>query len=420
MSQMTARDLRGAVDSPLRLDEAARLAVLDACQILDTEPDRELDLLVAHAARVTATPIALISLVAETRQWFLARVGIAASETDRKISFCTHAIANRAPLTVRDARLDPRFANNPLVLGDPRVVFYAGWPLITHDGYALGTLCIIDHVPRELSKDQCDAMSLLARQVVLSLELRRAAARGGPAASPLAQLLEQQSAVENERRAQAQLAQLVVHDLKTPLTVIYGNLLYVLEDAKLDPDHTGALRDALAGVDRMQGMLIDLLDISRADNSDGKLLARRQPMDAATLVREIVGHGHAGHAKVVPKLEGSALPIVADSRLLSRVLTNLIDNAQRFAPAQTQIEVAARAVDGAVELSVADTGRGIPDRDKARVFEKYIQLDTASERTGRGLGLVFCQLAAEAHGGRIWVEDNKPCGARFRILIPDL
>lgn len=144
-------------------------------EVLDTVPEAVFDDLTELAARICAAPIALISLVDENRQWFKSRVGLSQTETARDISFCTHAILQTDLLVVPDATRDPRFADSPLVTTDPKVRFYAGAPLITPDGYALGTLCVLDHVPRELTADQRQALRVLARHVVSQLELRRQA-----------------------------------------------------------------------------------------------------------------------------------------------------------------------------------------------------------------------------------------------------
>src|SRR3974390_2333282 len=161
------------MSSPTLHSEKKRLKVLWQYEVLDTVPEELFDDLTELAARICGTPIALISLVDEKRQWFKSKVGTDVKETSRDVSFCAHAIKQAELFIVPDAAQDKRFANNPLVTSDPKIRFYAGAPLITADGYALGTLCVIDKVPRELRSDQKQALLILARHVVSQLELRR-------------------------------------------------------------------------------------------------------------------------------------------------------------------------------------------------------------------------------------------------------
>lgn len=154
-------------------NEAQRLNALREYRILDTEPEQAFDDLTLLAAQICGTPTALISLVDAGRQWFKSRVGLAATETPRDVAFCAHAILDAEPLIVPDAQKDERFAANPLVTEDPKIRFYAGAPLITSEGHALGTMCAIDYEPRQLTPDQTRALQALARQVIAQLELRR-------------------------------------------------------------------------------------------------------------------------------------------------------------------------------------------------------------------------------------------------------
>lgn len=153
--------------------ETARLAALRRYRILDTEPERAFDDLALLASQICQTPIALITLIDADRQWFKARTGLAATQTPRAVSFCTHAIQQHGLFVVDDARDDERFRDNPFVTGGPFVRFYAGAPLVTPEGHALGTICVIDAVPRSLTADQREALDALKRQVEAQLELRR-------------------------------------------------------------------------------------------------------------------------------------------------------------------------------------------------------------------------------------------------------
>lgn len=159
--------------TPVPANEARRLKVLWQYEVLDTVPEEIFDDLVDLASTICGAPMALISLVDESRQWFKARVGVNATETSRDVSFCAHAILQSDVFIVPDATQDARFKNNPLVVADPKIRFYAGAPLITPDGHALGTLCVLDKVPRELDANQKKALLVLARLVVTQLELRR-------------------------------------------------------------------------------------------------------------------------------------------------------------------------------------------------------------------------------------------------------
>lgn len=159
--------------APLPENEAARLEALHHYQILDTDSEQEFNDLTDLAAHICETPIALISLVDAHRQWFKSKVGIDATETPRDIAFCAHAILQSDVLLVPDTLADERFASNPLVRSDPYIRFYAGVPLIASEGYALGTLCVIDRVPRQFNPKQVEALRALGRQVITQMELRR-------------------------------------------------------------------------------------------------------------------------------------------------------------------------------------------------------------------------------------------------------
>ena len=162
-----------AMTAPIPPNETKRLKVLWQYDVLDTVPEEVFDDLTDLAARICEAPIALISLVDENRQWFKSKVGTTMGETARNDSFCSYAITQPGLFIVPDATRDPRFAKNPLVTSEPRIRFYAGAPLITPDGHALGTLCVLDKVPRKLRPDQKEALRILAHHVVSQLELRR-------------------------------------------------------------------------------------------------------------------------------------------------------------------------------------------------------------------------------------------------------
>jgi two-component system, NtrC family, sensor kinase len=153
--------------------EAARIAALNRYAILDSEPEETFDDLVILAAHICATPMAMLSLVDDHRQWFKSKVGVQVRETPRDSSICAHAIQQNELFIVPDTREDARFRENPLVVGEPHIRFYAGAPLVNEDGFALGTLCVVDRVPRELNEEQKDALKSLGRLALRQMELRK-------------------------------------------------------------------------------------------------------------------------------------------------------------------------------------------------------------------------------------------------------
>lgn len=190
--------------APIPANEEHRLARLLEYDILDTLPEQAYDDIALLAARICRTPIALISLVGRERQWFKAEIGLGTRETPRAVSFCAHALLGEEVMVVPDAEQDPRFADNPLVQGGPRIRFYAGAPLVSPDGAALGTLCVIDRQPRQLGEEEAQALAALARQVMAQLELRR-------------EVRERQRYQEQLEAANAQLKELAERDELTGL-----------------------------------------------------------------------------------------------------------------------------------------------------------------------------------------------------------
>lgn len=203
----------------METQEAARLGALRKYRILDTAPEEAFDDLTLLASQVCGVPIALISLVDEDRQWFKSRVGVAATETARSISLCTHAIEQPDLFIVEDTLSDDRFRDNALVTGAPHIRFYAGAPLLTRDGFALGTLCVIDRIPRTLAPAQLEALQALRRQAEAQLELRL-------------DLIELRTMLENEER----LGALVPYCSRCEFNVIIPASL----------EHVGRVRDGVA------------------------------------------------------------------------------------------------------------------------------------------------------------------------------
>jgi PAS domain S-box-containing protein len=185
--------------APVPHDEADRLTALSECAILDTAAEKDFDDFPNLASYICQTPIALVSFVDAARQWFKAKIGLEIDELPREVAFCAHAILKPDLFIVNDTFLDKRFAKNPLVVSEPHIRFYAGAPLVTSDGHALGTLCVIDRVPRQLSEPQKEALRMLARQTVTQLELRRNANMMGELYRKLDREIAERARAERER-----------------------------------------------------------------------------------------------------------------------------------------------------------------------------------------------------------------------------
>jgi len=297
------------MQAPVPDDEASRLLALRSMEVLDTDPESDFDDIVALASEVCAAPISLVTLVDADRQWFKAKVGLAADETSRDVSFCAHAILGKDLLVIPDATADARFADNPYVKSDPGVRFYAGAPLVTSDGYALGTLCVVDHHPHRLSLDQLRALRALARKVTEQLDLRRVSL---VSASPpilvdrdvdLAYLV---SMLVGELRPIASVRNIVVTLVAEGAPVVRADphrlsqaLDYVLFHAfraappggrlAVRVDATPAIRARYSGVSIVPAWLADL--------ADGQPAAEPVPAAVATVLRR---HGITGQVALDP------------------------------------------------------------------------------------------------------------------------
>lgn len=261
--------------TPIPFNEKARIRELHSLKILDTPAEQSYDELVQLAAQICEVPIALISLIDDTRQWFKAKVGLDVDETSREVSFCAHCIMDNEVLEVRDTFEDERFAANPLVTGDPKIRFYAGAPLYTKSGLALGSLCVIDRQPRQLTDAQRNALVILSKQVAAKMELRMANY----------ELSYKNRELEDAHASLKRLFQVIAHDLRSPFNGLLGITELLAKDFESfsDSDIQGLLTTLNESASETFVMRENLLEWSNLEL--GSMRFRPKPISLSELIR---------------------------------------------------------------------------------------------------------------------------------------
>jgi anti-sigma regulatory factor (Ser/Thr protein kinase) len=257
------------MEAAMEIREQARLQALQRYRILDTDPEKAFDDLTILAAHICETPVALITLIDSKRQWFKSKVGITISETPREVSFCAMAIQQPDLFVVPDASQDPRFSSNPFVIADPKIRFYAGAPFSSADGHPLGTLCVVDVVPRQLTANQENALLSLSRQVQAQFELRR-------------NLMELRSALKERDRAEAERDRTIL-ELQQALGHVQrlSGLLPACSACKLDVT-IPATPSAISGV--VDGVMQIVREMKCAEGNEYQVeLAMREALANAIL-----------------------------------------------------------------------------------------------------------------------------------------
>lgn len=402
------------ISAPETAQEGERQARLENYRVLDTSAETRYDDIAWLASYICETPIALVSLVDKRRQWFKARVGMPVQQTSREIAFCAHAIQSDGLFIVPDAQKDVRFATNPLVTQEPHVRFYAGAPLMTPDGHAIGTLCVIDAQPRTLTPEQMHALGALSRQVVAQMELTL----------QLREIEATNLALARTNRALNGFTSAVSHDLQEPLRKIQalGDRLEKLARPLLPTDLQDYLDRMLRAAVRMDSLIVNLLSYVRLQKPE----AKRLPIplgDIVNTVLEDMSERIADTGATVDVQE--TLPVVrANAVQMQQLFQNLLANALKFrrAGVAPQITVRGEVVgkgDGQFAVvTVRDNGVGFANEYAERIFEPFERLEARSRFEGTGLGLAICREIARQHDGTL-VADAKPGqGAAFTVRLP--
>jgi signal transduction histidine kinase len=398
------------------VNEKERLSKLKEYNILDTPAEESFDEIVKLASIICKVPISTISLIDEKRQWFKAKVGLADQETSREIAFCAHAINGDDLMVVNDAMQDERFFDNPLVTSDPDIRFYAGVPLITPDGNKLGTICVIDNVPRTLTDEQKFALQILAKNVITLLELRL---KNNNLSDTLTTLYTQSNEIERINNINTRLLSILAHDLKNPLGVIQQVTEMYIANQISHEDMDEIFIELKKNASNALTMLNEVLQwgTSQVEGkaTDFKMLniynIVQQKIEDYFLLLKSKGN------RLINECEED-LNFKADLNMMRFILRNLIMNANKFTK-DGIISVRTIDSDDFVEVIVSDTGVGMKPSQISRLFqwETRQSSDGTSGEKGTGLGLLICNEFVHKHKGRIWVESNLGKGSSFHFTI---
>ncbi len=391
------------------INENFRLEALKALEVLDTETEKEFDEITALANFICDTEVALISLVDKSRMWFKSKNGVSICETPRDNSLCSHAILNpETPLLVKDTREDERFNKETIQLEDKVVVFYAGIPLVNKDGFALGTLCVMDSKPRELSEKQLESLNSLAKQVIILFELNK----------KNNDLQKIQRKLKKKNEALKDFARVISHDLKMPLANIITttDLLKLLLDKKLDKESLQYFDYIKTSSFSMSGYISDVLDHYE---SESLIHNKPEKFSLNELLKEIIEL-----LSIKPDISLNFPendPILESNRsALKQIFFNLIGNSIKYNDKE-QIEITIDHNEDAnfYYFSITDNGMGIPENQIETIFDLFTTAGMAdrSGNKGNGIGLSTVKKIVENLGGSISVNSKEKIETTFNFCV---
>ncbi|GFD66964.1 GAF domain-containing hybrid sensor histidine kinase/response regulator [Alteromonas sp. KUL106] len=393
--------------APLPKNEDERLAELLSYDIIDTEAEKLFDDLTALASQICETPIALISLVDPNRQWFKSRVGLDAEETSREIAFCSHAILQEDVFEIPNATLDPRFHDNPLVTGSPDIRFYAGAPLITPSGHAIGTLCAIDKKPRRLTDAQKMSLQTLSKSVVAHLELRR-----------------KNRELERTSQFKSDFLSYISHEIRTPLNAIntFSHLLEA-EARKLNLPETFStpLSHVSQSGERLLEIVNSVLDINQIEAGKMRVMPRAVNLnDFFTHLFSLTKIRAEESGVLLSTTIETTMPktLFFDDTKFGQVALNILSNAIKFTAKDKSVKAQVKYKKGSLIFTVVDQGIGMSEEDQKRLFTPYERMKNAHKISGTGLGLNISKRLIELMDGSIKVSSKLNKGTRVSLSIP--
>lgn len=399
----------GYIQAPIPENEKERLKALGSYRVLDTLPEQSFDDLTAIAAHICNTPISLVSLIDFDRQWFKSHHGLDATETPRAQAFCAHAILSPDEVFhIPDAFEDERFRENPLATGAPHVRFYAGTPLVSPEGAALGTLCVIDHEPRNLSPKQLETLKALGRQVVAQLELRK----------KLMEVEDSKSRLIETNKDLETFTHVLSHDLKTPLRSLVTMAEWLKADCWNQINEQG--REYIQVIEDQSKKLIDLMASLKEFLSSSASDVVSAPIELEPFLQDVLNDVERKETLRL-KVEGNLKNLAVNQAALRQVFWNLLSNACKYSDKEiTEVTVSAEREGDLAVIKVTDNGPGIDPKYHTKIFEVFESLNThdrfGTPTTGMGLAIVRRLLKKQA--GEICVESSLGKGTTFVISLP--
>ncbi|CAN5639310.1 hypothetical protein BH10PSE6_BH10PSE6_12240 [soil metagenome] len=390
------------MEASRHIAEGRRVAALHSYGLLDTPREEEFDAIVKVVSTICGTPISVINLIDRDRQWFKAEIGLGVRETPLPASIRAHAILQPDLFIVPDTLEDRRFADNPLVTGNPHLRFYAGARLETPDGLPLGTICVLDYKPRQLDDSQQALLRLMAQQIMKLFELRRINATERQARTQAEVHAEATNTklVDAAREAglHEQFIAVLGHDLRNPLASIKAGTELLGKGAG---DSGEILRLMQGSVSRMSTLIDDILDFARGRLGEGIEIGRSD-VRVEPVLRQVIDElrGVASGRAIVADIRVDS-PIYCDAGRIGQLLSNLLANALTHGTAATPIHVSALGKGGRFELSVSNSGPPIPQAALDRLFQPFFRGEARSSQQGLGLGLYIAFEIARAHGGTL-------------------
>ncbi|WP_433610056.1 sensor histidine kinase [Dactylosporangium sp. CA-139114] len=399
---------------PIPDDEQERLRSLAGYGIVGGPPLPDLPSVVELAAYVCGVPNAVVNIISATQQIQMAAFGFEANTCSREDSMCAISMVEPETVVVRDATQDPRFAGNPFVTGEiDDVRFYASAQLRDRDGHVLGTLCVFDSEPHDLSAEQREGLDKLAKMVMDVMELHR---HGQMLEQALDKVHRTSRELQRSNSSLQHFAGQVSHDLKNPLTGVLGfvAMLSEIPAVAADPDAKRCVDRALSSATRMWRMIEDVLSHA---SLGGRPSFTEVSLDA--IARQVVEDIGTAIAASQAEVEVGPLPtVVGDATQLRVLIQNMVSNSLKFRDRgrDCRISLTADESETGWTLNIADNGIGIPAQDRPRVLEMFTRLRTDIE--GSGIGLATCQRIVEAHDATLVIAETPGGGTTMRITLP--